>query len=131
MNKLIIVLVSLFVSNTSFAEFKMIWSEKTSSKEFIDFYADLSERKYEGNIVKIPFYYNHDGPVEYPIMSSGGIAEMKCKDHLGRIIFFVVFTEKNLTGQKLTEMRLPNEKWKVHGKTNKAFDALYKETCSK
>lgn len=129
MNKLLIVVLSLLISNSLFAEFKMIWNEKNSSKEFIDFYADFNQQKTVGHLVQVPFYYNHDGPTEHPIMSSGGIAEINCKDKIGRTIFFTVFTEKDLSGQKLTEMKLPNEKWKLLGKTKKPLDALFKKAC--
>jgi hypothetical protein len=129
MNRLFIIAIGLLISNTLCAEFKMIWNEKNSTKEFIDFYADFAERETIGNVVQIPFYYNHDGPQEYPVMSSGGIAELNCKEKKGRTIFFTVFTEKDLNGQKLTEMKLPNEKWKVLGKTEKPLDVLFKKAC--
>jgi hypothetical protein len=131
MKKIFIATLMILISNTVLAEMKMIWSEKKSPKEFIDFYTDLSEVKSKDNILQIPFYYNHDGPDAHPFMSSGGIAEMNCKDKVGRTIYFVVFTEKNLTGEQLTEMKLPNEKWKKYGKTHKPFDALFNAVCSK
>lgn len=131
MKKILISALFILISNSALSQMKMIWSEKTPPKEFIDFYTDLSEIKLRGNIVQIPFYYNHDGPDAHPKMSSGGIAEMNCKDKVGRTIYFTVFTEQDLTGQQLTEMKLPNEKWKKYGKTHKPFDALFNEVCSK
>ncbi len=130
MNRLFVVIIGLLISNTLFAEFKMIWNEKNSSKEFIDFYIDLNERKLVGNLIQIPFYYNHDGPNEHPVMSSGGIAEINCKDKKGRTIFFTVFTEKDLNGKKITEMKLPNEKWKMLGTSKKPLDAVFRKVCT-
>ena len=45
--------------------------------------------------------------------------------------FINVFTEKDLRGQQLTEMKIPNEKWKVVGKAKQPMDAMYKEVCTK
>ena len=131
MNKILIVIISLLASNGSLAEFKMIWSEKKSGKEFINFYIDLAEKKSTGNLFILPYYYNHDGTDIYPVMSSGGIAEINCKEKLGRSVYFTVFTEKDLGGQKMTEMEIPNEKWKVLGKANLPMDAMYKRVCTK
>jgi hypothetical protein len=64
-------------------------------------------------------------------MSSGGVAEINCKEKLGRSIYFTVFTEKDFGGQQLTEMEIPNEKWKVLGKANQPMDAMYKKVCTK
>jgi len=64
-------------------------------------------------------------------MSSGGIAEMKCKEKVGRTVYFTVFTDKDLKGQQLNEMKIPNEKWKEVGKTKKPMDAMFKEICKK
>jgi hypothetical protein len=36
MNKILIVIIGILTSNLSLAEFKMIWSEKKSEKEFIN-----------------------------------------------------------------------------------------------
>ena len=131
MNKILIIIFGLLVSNTSIAEFKMIWSEKKNAKEFINFYIDLAEKKSTGNLFILPYYYNHDGTDIYPVMSSGGIAEINCKEKLGRSVYFTVFTEKDLGGQKMTEMEIPNEKWKVLGKANLPMDAMYKRVCTK
>lgn len=109
----------------------MIWSEKKSEKEFIHFYIDLAEKKSKGGLVKVPYYYNHDGTDIYPVMSSGGIAEINCKEKLGRTVYFTVFSGQDLSGHQLTDMELPNEKWKVLGKTNYPMDAVYKELCTK
>jgi len=131
MNKILIVIIGILTSNLSLAEFKMIWSEKKSEKEFINFYIDLAEKKSKGSLVKVPYYYNHDGTDVYPVMSSGGIAELNCKEKLGRTVYFSVFTDKDLGGQQLNEMRIPDEKWKVLGKSNQPMDTMYKEICTK
>ena len=131
MNKILIVIIGLLASNGSLAEFKMIWSEKKSGKEFTNFYIDLAEKKSTGKLFILPYYYNHDGTDIYPVMSSGGIAEINCKEKLGRSVYFTVFTEKDLGGQKMTEMEIPNEKWKVLGKANQPMDAMYKKVCTK
>ena len=131
MNKILVLIISLLTSNASLAEFKMIWSEKKSEKEFFNFYIDLAEKKSKSGLVKVPYYYNHDGTDIYPVMSSGGIAELNCKEKLGRTIYFSVFTDKDLGGQQLNEMRIPDEKWKVLGKSNQPMDAMYKEVCTK
>ena len=131
MNKILIIIIGLLASNASLAEFKMIWSEKKNTKEFINFYIDRAEKKSYDNIVVLPYYYNHDGTNIHPVMSSGGIAELNCKEKLGRTVYFTVFTEKDLRGQQLTEMKIPNEKWKVVGKAKQPMDAMYKEICTK
>jgi hypothetical protein len=131
MNKILIIIIGLLASNASLAEFKMIWSEKKSGKEFTNFYIDLAEKKSNGNLVILPYYYNHDGTDIHPVMSSGGIAELNCKEKLGRSVYFTVFTDKDLGGQQLSGMEIPNEKWKVLGKANLPMDAMYKRVCTK
>ena len=129
--EVLIILIGLLISHSVSGEFKMIWSEKKSEKEFINFYIDLAEKKSKGGLVKVPYYYNHDGTDIYPVMSSGGIAELNCKEKLGRTVYFSVFTDKDLGGQQLNEMRIPDEKWKVLGKSNQPMDTMYKEFCTK